>query len=202
MLRRVNFVTTLLAGFGMLATPLQAAPPTSSAASGRSALQRPAQRADSVKSTSVVRKLVIRDVALDASGRLVGYLVDTQGRPLAKQKLRVSNGKKDVAQTVTTAKGAFQVSVPRAGVYSLNTDTHSYVVRAWTQKTAPPSASRQALLVAGSDRVVRGNLAPAAIALGPGGAILTTAAVAAITIGVASEIHENNKDDDKADISP
>ena len=99
----------------------------------------------------------ISDVKLDAEGNLHGMVVDLQGTPVSKAKVVISQGKRDLAAVSTDRLGRFSVGPLGKGTYLMKSGGQSRAVRAWTPKTAPPSAGQMALLITGSE-VIRGQM--------------------------------------------
>lgn len=95
----------------------------------------------------------IQDVALDAKGNLKGNLVDHQGRPMADRDVAIMQGRKVVARAHTDAKGQFEVSGLKGGVYDVTSEKSVSTYRVWTSETAPKKSRMQALVVAGSQPV-------------------------------------------------
>ncbi len=97
------------------------------------------------------------DVELDPQGFLHGLLVDINGVPVTGMPVVVSQGDRVVAQVPTDLLGRFAVGPIRGGTYQLAAGDQMKGVRAWTARTAPPSARPMTLLVVGS-QTVRGQL--------------------------------------------
>lgn len=90
---------------------------------------------------------VIRDVALDASGRLHGQLVDPAGKGRSERTVALRRPGEKLRHTTTERDGAFSIGPLQGGVYEISTPSASGVYRLWSYGTAPPSASRSLLLV-------------------------------------------------------
>jgi hypothetical protein len=97
------------------------------------------------------------DVALSDGGVLVGQIVDAQGAGVGKTAVVVQYQGKDVASPQTSKEGYFAVKGLRPGVYQLASAQNQGTYRLWATGTAPPTAQKGALLVAG-DGVTRGQL--------------------------------------------
>lgn len=95
------------------------------------------------------------DIALQSEGLLVGQLVSPSGEPLAGRpvKLDLADGREATAKT--NAQGGFAFRGAR-GVMVVTSEKARVVVRGWTAKTAPPSAT-PALLLVDADRFARGQ---------------------------------------------
>ena len=126
------------------------------------------------------------DVALTQDSILKGQLVDRQGAPRAKAKVRLMSGANVLGETVTDEQGVFQVKVDRGGIYTLQDGQASALVRVWTHQAAPPSAKTAVLMVSDS------GLTRAA--LGDGG--LDSAIGWAAIIGVTAAVIWAVVDDD------
>jgi hypothetical protein len=102
----------------------------------------------------------VRDAALQPGGVLHGQVVDAQGKAVAHAVVRLVRAGVEnapVAVSETNAQGQFEFARLSGGVYRLETAAGGAMYRLWTPDTAPPSATRAALLVQG-DSTVRGNL--------------------------------------------
>ena len=103
------------------------------------------------------RKFPISDVALGAGGQLTGWVVDAEGRPVGESPVVLLQKGRKVAQAVTDARGQFQVSRLRGGVYQVVAAQGGGVYRLWAPATAPPSAAKGVMVVTQSD-VIRGQI--------------------------------------------
>ena len=99
----------------------------------------------------------IAGIALHDGGGLYGRVLDTQGRPLAKQKVRILSRGQLVVATETNAQGQFGLRSLRGGLHTIETAGGRQKVQLWAPHTAPPSADRVVEVVEGQDRVVRGQ---------------------------------------------
>jgi hypothetical protein len=102
-------------------------------------------------------------IALRDGGVLYGQLLDAQQRPLAKQEVRVLSQGHLVIAVKTNAQGQFGVKGLRGGPHTIESTNSRQTVLLWAPRTAPPSADRIAVMVAGQDSisrdpVVRGQL--------------------------------------------
>lgn len=95
------------------------------------------------------------DIALRPEGLLIGQLVSASGEPLAGKevKLGLSDGREASAKTNSEGGFAFRGA---KGVMVLASDKSRVVVRGWSPKTAPPSAT-PALLLVETEGLVRGQ---------------------------------------------
>lgn len=174
-----------LACFGTL-TPhacLQAADVTS----------RPGQH-KSVKSPQTSRK--ISDIELDQQGRLLGVLVDENGKPEALKKVEIRQGKRTLAVTRTDRDGRFQVSRLRGGVYQIASGDQSAVVRVWSNGTAPPKSKSAVLLVTGKVTRGQGFIPMNAISGGLG----LGAGIAGLTIGIVNMDEINDLEEENSEL--
>ena len=121
---------------------------------------------------------IISDVSLGEKGELTGFILDGQGKAVAKSKVVVSFGRKVIAKTTTNETGQFRVSGLRGGIYQIAHADGVAVFRVWKNGTAPKSARQNALVVVGT-RQIRGQ-----DGLGPL-SMVEPATLAAIVAGVA-----------------
>lgn len=135
---RSHSLLTIAAGIALLAAPLAAAEPM---AETKVAATRPATRSASQ----------ISDVSLDTSGNLRGTFITSNGGPLAREKVTISQGRRAISTVTTNAQGQFAVSNLRPGIYQLTSGKDSSVVRVWSSDSAPPKSRNLALLVQGKN---------------------------------------------------
>lgn len=137
-------------------------------------------------------KKMIGDVSLAKSGTLNGRVVDQRGATIDGAVVTVSQGAVKVSETVTNANGEFAVSGLKGGVYHVQAAGTESVVRAWTERTAPPAASAQVLLVTQDETVVNGQdgccNCPSPWALYLVGGL----AAAALAVGTVALVETNN----------
>ncbi len=142
---------------------------------------------DSANNTSSTKTVVISDVALQDGNVLVGQYLQPSGKPIADSKVALTQNGKVVQLVETNKDGQFSVRA-KAGVYEIQTDRSLAAYRLWAPNTAPPTAKKGAVLVAGQE-VVRGQfgdmrLGEAAIIGGAvGGGIITGAVYGAFDSG-------------------
>jgi hypothetical protein len=128
----------------------------------------------------IVARERIGDVALDDSGALHGTLVAASGQPQRDERLEVRRAGQLVAATSTGSTGQFVVPDLPPGVYQLTTDRSATLLRAWSNRAAPPSARPAALLVDGPV-VIRGqSWGPWQRALILSGVIITSGVVGGV----------------------
>lgn len=107
-------------------------------------------------STSSQKPVAIRDVELGARGRITGQFVDVQGQPKANEVVLVQRQHSQPLQTRTDSSGRFVVDGASGGLYQIATADSVVLCRCWAEKTAPPGANRDVLIVSG-DGVQRGQ---------------------------------------------
>jgi len=104
----------------------------------------------------------VTDVTLHQSPQgntLLGRVLDPQGAVRANVLVTLYCNGNRIAQSTTDRNGYFSFGNLRGGVYQVTAAGGGGAYRAWTPGTAPPSAQRGALVVAGSD-VIRGQFHP------------------------------------------
>ena len=89
----------------------------------------------------------ITDVGLTSTGRLVGQLVDSHGKPVANSAVQIAKTGEKPALARTDAAGYFAVDNLQADVYVASAPGTARMVRVWAPRTAPPAASEGLLLV-------------------------------------------------------
>ena len=107
----------------------------------------------------------------------------------------VKQGDKQVAKVKTDDKGVFNVKNLRPGTYTATAENTVGNFRVWNEKTAPPSAKGQALLVLGQNgaRGQFGSVDPMLILLTAG--VIASVIIAAITL---DKVNSLDDDDDGA----
>ena len=128
-MKSLNVIAASLACFGMLASPLAAAP---------------------------VGGLTPSDVALHQGNLLIGQVVDAQGVSQPMATVTLTNHKSEVAEVQTDAEGKFSVAGLQGGVYRIASNGQQGIYRVWAPNTAPPAAQQGVTMVVGQD-VVRGQ---------------------------------------------
>ena len=63
----------------------------------------------------------------------------------------IKQGKTEVTRTITDKEGSFAAKNLKGGVYTVASGSTEGTYRTWSEKTAPPSANDQALLVVGKN---------------------------------------------------
>ena len=139
--------------------------------------------------------LKIEDVALDPYGHLHGTFVDPVGLPLVGNRVTARQGKGKVHSTQTDAKGSFELTGLKGGVWSISVGSQSSLVRAWTHQTAPPAAKSRLMLIKQAS-VIRGQSGDGSMlsAFDAGTLFSIGAGMAGVTLGVIgiSEAEEAN----------
>ncbi len=102
------------------------------------------------------RTLCVADASLGPGGLLRGKVVDHQGKGIAAARVVLLQSGRPVVQAGTDPNGRFAMANINRGVYELRAAGGVGVYRLWPARIAPPSANREALLVAGG-RLVRGQ---------------------------------------------
>jgi len=134
-------------GLTVVTATLQLACPLGTQADDAAALVRP----------NVTVPLAMRDVQLDAQGTLRGQVLNTAGIALPESRVVVRQNGLLVAESATDKEGRFELTGLRGGTYELQTRDTSSWVRLWKEDSAPPSATKAALLVAEKE-TVRGQI--------------------------------------------
>jgi len=135
-------------------------------------------------------KQSVQDVALAPGGAFFGHVVDEQGNALEGAVVKITQGKRKVAETVTDKTGLFVAKNLRGGVFRVVAGQADNTYRFWAPETAPPSALTKTVMVS-SSKVVRGQLGGLG-ALGGVGA--QTAIVGGTVIGGTVYTSQENDD--------
>jgi len=146
------------------------------------------------QSAKRAQKSQIPDVSL-AGGVFSGRVVDHSGTPMEGAEVVIKQGKDEVSRTVTDKNGLFAAKNLKGGVYQVSSGNTDGVYRLWTEKTAPPAAKGQALLVMGENGA-RGQFG----AVDPTIVLLTAGVIATVVLS-AITLDKVNKVDDKLDQS-
>ena len=151
------------------------------------------QAVRSKPNVKVVDANSILDVSLGTGGTFKGRVVDHSGNPLEGAKVAIKRGNLDVAQVTTDSRGTFIAGNLSGGVYRISSGNTEGFYRVWADKTAPPSANPQGLLVMGENGV-RGQWG---VLDRFGGIILVTTALVALSALVLA-IHADHEADNAA----
>lgn len=93
------------------------------------------------------------DVSLQSGGKLVGQVLNTQGRPVAGAPVVIQLAGKEIARVQTDKAGKFSIDGLHGGVHVVTTEGQQSVCRLWAPQTAPPVAQRGIMLVNSTDIV-------------------------------------------------
>lgn len=153
------------------------------------------------------------DVSLDDQHRLVGRVVDEQGRALRSTTGQVRRNQKAIASFKTDVDGVFRTAALTGGVYQVAVAGQVLGLRVWRGQAAPPSAVQVAKIVVGPTVRAQGCSNPsctvANCAGGCGGAggfkngpfkfmfhPLVIGAVVAAAIAIPLALDDDDDDDD------
>lgn len=126
------------------------------AAAGMMIPNAPAMAAGPARAQVKTVDAKIFDIALSDGGTFKGRVVDHTGAAVEGAEVSVKQNNKEVAHSVTDKNGSFVVANMKTGVYTVNSGATEGVYRVWSEKSAPPSAKEQSLLVMGENGT-RGN---------------------------------------------
>lgn len=158
------------------------------------------QSTAAAKSTSKpTAKAAIPDIALTANGKLVGMLVDAQTKPVANSEVQLKLGREVLAKGKTDERGVFQIDAPRGGIYQLSTVKENVGVRLWTNRSAPPSAKKLAVIMHGDPKIVRAQDAPIA-SMDLGTAALLGLGIASVTLTAITLNEVNNVESENSEL--
>ncbi|MHC4879218.1 MAG: carboxypeptidase-like regulatory domain-containing protein [Planctomycetota bacterium] len=96
---------------------------------------QPQQKAQAAKAASL-----IRDARLTEDGIFRGQVSDAKQKPVANAVVSVRQARKEIVRTKTDARGVFEVTNLKPGVYYVVAGTSHGVYRVWSHRTAPPKA--------------------------------------------------------------
>ena len=99
--------------------------------------------------TATANRTTVRDIALGSNGRMSGQLLDAQGHARANQVVVMHRPGAEARQTQTDQNGRFQFIGLTGGTYQVATVDSAAVCRCWAERTAPPAARQEVLLVSG-----------------------------------------------------
>ena len=103
------------------------------------------------------RTQVARDVELSADGSLQGQVYTPEGRPVENSPIELRYQGTAIARTTTGPQGDFLITGVRGGAHQLAVGSMMSPVRLWKNGTAPEGAL-EAVVVAGNENVVRGQV--------------------------------------------
>jgi hypothetical protein len=101
---------------------------------------------NAVWAIDTVPNATMSDVALSDGGTLQGRVLDNQSAGLVGVPVTLRTQDRDVAQTTTAADGQFAVQNLRGGVYHVAAAQGGQTFRLWAPRTAPPTASKNAIV--------------------------------------------------------
>ena len=113
--------------------------------------QLPVLAAGQKMAVKTVAANTVLDIGLAQGGTLTGRVVDQSGVALEGAEVVVKQGKTEVTRTITDKQGTFVAKDLKGGVYTVASGSTEGTYRTWSEKTAPPSAHDQALLVVGKN---------------------------------------------------
>lgn len=91
------------------------------------------------------------DIGLSQDGSTVGRVCDQSGLALEGAEVVIKQGPLEVARTITDKQGAFSIRSLKPGVYTFSSGATEGAFRLWAERTAPPSARDQLLIVQGQN---------------------------------------------------
>ncbi|MEI8019683.1 MAG: carboxypeptidase regulatory-like domain-containing protein [Schlesneria sp.] len=108
------------------------------------------QAADaSQKASRTAVATIAADVSQSSNGLFAGRVVDHAGAVVENANVVVRQGATEVARSQTDKDGMFSVKNLKPGTYQVSSGTTEGHFRIWNEKTAPPSARKNALIVLG-----------------------------------------------------
>lgn len=90
---------------------------------------------------------LIRDIKLTEDGLFRGQVADAKQEPVANAVVSIRQARKEIVRTKTDARGTFEVTNLKPGVYYVVAGTSHGVYRVWSNRTAPPKAMASARMV-------------------------------------------------------
>jgi hypothetical protein len=154
------------------------------------------------------------DVKKSADGQLVGRVVDQTGNTVEGAEVVVRQGKSEIGRIHSDKEGLFSVKDLKPGTYQISTGMTAGSFRVWNEKSAPPVAKKNVMLVLGENGA-RGQYAAYDDSCPPGGwggwgscdptiLLITAAAVAAVVISAItlSKVNDIQSKVDSLTVSP
>jgi hypothetical protein len=92
----------------------------------------------------------IFDISMSQS-TFKGRVVDHTGSAVEGAAVTVKQNNKEVAHSITSKDGSFAVNNLKNGIYTVSSGATEGTFRVWNEKSAPPSAKEQGLLVLGQN---------------------------------------------------
>jgi len=156
----------------------------------------PAEAAGQTRASVKSVDAKIFDIALSNGGTFKGRVVDHTGAAIEGAEVTVKQDNKQVAHSITDKNGSFAVGNLKSGVYTVASGATEGTYRVWSEKSAPPSAKEQSLLVMGQNGA-RGNFG-----YGDGFTwVVAGVAIAALTVAIIAMSYPKN-DNNSTPASP
>jgi hypothetical protein len=159
---------------------------------------RASANADTTSKAIARVALEIQDVVLGENGEMTGYVLDGQGKAIARTKVAVRIGRQTVAETTTDNDGRFLIPELRSGVCQIVHSDGVSVFRVWKNGTAPRNARSNALMIVGKKQIRGQNEGTPSTLLDHGALLTFGAAAAGTTLGIVG-LSEASKANNKAD---
>jgi len=140
----------------------------------------------------------VLDIALANGGTFKGRVVDHTGAAMEGAAVTVKQNNKEVAHSITDKNGSFAVGNLKSGVYTVSSGATEGTYRVWAEKSAPPSAKEQGLLVLGQNGA-RGNFG---YSDSTGIYIVGAIAIAALTVAIIAMSYPKDNDNNTVPASP
>ncbi len=125
----------------------------------------------------------LKDIELGQGGTIAGQVIDFVGQPMPNQQIVIRQANHEPIIGRSDRTGNFRVSGVSAGVCQVTCGQQAIACRCWAQRTAPPVATQQLLLVIGNV-TERGQRPIADLLTGPVLIGLIIAAAVAIPIAI------------------
>lgn len=122
----------------------------------------------------------VLDISLTRGETFTGRVVDQTGVALEGAEVVIKQGQTEVTRTITDKQGSFVARNMKGGVYTIASGATEGTYRVWAEKTAPPSAHEQILIVKGQNGA-RGQIG--AVRGQDGGNLLTYVIVGTAIVG-------------------
>lgn len=142
---------------------------------------------------------VVNDITM-TGGKLTGRVINAQGKAVDGATVTLRQGKNEVAKLVTDKDGGFAASNLRGGVYEIAAGQSTGVIRVWSEKTAPPSAKTQVMLVSDPNNAVRGQ-DPYYYGVDPATVLIIAGVITGVVLGAVA-VSQNADIKDRLDQIP
>ena len=153
----------------------------------QSAIQAEQQRVMLNRSVKQLADNSTLDIQLGKDGAFSGRVVDHAGVAVKSTPVTIKQGRTTVLETVTNDRGEFSAANLKNGTYEVSSGSTSGAFRVWSEKTAPPSAKPQGLLVMGENGA-RGQVG----AMDGTTMLLTAIAVGGLVTGITGIVIAND----------